>query len=230
MAEIFFGSDTQTITKKIKEVQAKHVGRVLKIELTEENFRQEIFNIGSTSLFGEEILFLVNFTECTIPELIDVIETHFDNPKVVFYSYENVDGKTKLGKFLTKAGTKLESKKENLSFKYCEELFNQNELATFETLESIRREEENLVGVFGALIYYLNNLINIFYNTNSSQKIFNFYQLKKVCSNYSEKELQKIASNFYQNDLKFKKGEINEEMMILHSTLFVLNLRHGSSQ
>jgi DNA polymerase III delta subunit len=222
MAKIFYGDDTIQIDKSIKKETSKSKTEVININLTKENYEEEIFNIGNLDLFGENILYVVNFTEFCNENLIPILDRFQKIENIIFYSYEKVDGKTKLGKFLNQNGQKITLSESSLNFSFCDKLFNQEREKALEVLDDIRRSGESLIGTFGALIFYLNNIVQISYQTKSSSKIFNQTFLTKISEKYNKEELAKITSIVYQNELRFKKGEINEEMLILHTMLSIL--------
>jgi len=85
------------------------------------------------------------------------------------------------------------------------------------------------VAIFGAMVYYFNSLVNVYFNTSLGQKNFNYRELKKISEKYDKKTLQEISSVLYQDELKFKKGQITDEMMVINSVLSVLKYGNHKS-
>ena len=69
------------------------------------------------------------------------------------------------------------------------------------------------------------NRVYLKFKTNASKSIFpsKMEMYKKAASSLTEEDIVKIHNILTQNEIKFKKGEISDEMFVLHSMNFILN-------
>ena len=69
------------------------------------------------------------------------------------------------------------------------------------------------------------NIVNLKFKTNSSKSIFpsKLEMYKKAANLLTEEDVIKIHNTLTQNEVKFKTGQISDEMFVLHSMNFILN-------
>lgn len=224
---ILAGSDISKISNTVNSSIKKYSFQTLNFNLTEENFSEILANLDTPSLFGDRILLIVDITE-TESELSEKFIEKAKEFKDLYVIYQKkLDSRTKLAKFLisNKALVYDEVAEAVSPFKFGELVLSQKVKEAYEEFNLLEKNEVDPVSIFSGIVTASRNLLNFSLGTNAKKSIFpksiSFFE--NLSKKYSIEDIKKIYGLLAENDLKFKRGEITEEMMVLSSMNYILN-------
>ena len=228
---ILAGTDISKIHQTVSNSIKKYSFEVLNYSLSDENFSEILGNLDTPNLFGERILTIVDVTESDS----ELTERFIDKTKEVKDLYiiyqKKLDSRTKFAKFLISNKALIYDIKEDLSpFEFGDLVLNQKVKESYLELKRLESNGADFVSLFSGIVTSSRNLLNYIYKTNARKSIFSnkLEMYKNLSKKFSEEDINKIYSMLTENDLKFKKGEISDEMLILSSMNFILN--YGSDK
>lgn len=224
---ILAGSDISKISNTVNSSIKKYSFQTMNFNLTEENFSEILANLNTPSLFGDRVLLIVDITETDN----DLSEKFIENAKefkdlYVIYQ-KKLDSRTKLAKYLisNKALIYDEEIEATSPFKFGELVLNQKIKEAYEELNTLEKNEVDYVSIYSGIVTACRNLLNFSFETSTKKSIFPksipFFQA--LSKKYSQEDIKKIYGLLAENDLKFKRGEITDEMMVLSSMNYILN-------
>jgi len=231
MRYFYYGNFESKINEKISELVSN--GNFVKIEypLNSENISEIISSMSSESLFGDKNLYSVDITDSEVEDIDAFFKIFPANCDVVVIHREELEKSSKILKIIPKDFTILEFKKNKTGniFSFTDYLLSGDINKTFSELSKL---EDNEVLIFNNIVSVARNLIGLKFDLGIKSKIIPFKVglYKKAVTYFSEEDLIVIFNNLALNDLRFKKGEINGEMLLLHSVnLFFIN-KNGSTK
>lgn len=217
---ILAGSDhgkiNQTISKSVKKYSFQEINFIL----GDENFSEILGTINTESLFGDRNLYVVDVTE-TDPELIEKFLDQVKEVKDLYIVYKSkLDSRTKLAKKLQSFGALVfDDKREVSPFKFGDLVVSKEFKSAYEEMIFLEKEGIEPISLFSGITTSMRNILNIKFNTKARKAIFpskiSFYE--KIAKNLTEEEVKNLYSKLAENDLKFKKGQIDEKMLIMSS-------------
>ena len=223
---ILAGDDISKISNTINSSVKKYSFQEVNTALNEDNFSEIIANLDTPSLFGERILTVVDITE-TESELSEKFIEKSKDIKDLYVIYQKkLDSRTKFAKYLISRKALLYELKEEISpFKFGELVVNNQTKEAYEEMKLLQEKGIDNISLFNGILTSCRNILNLKFDTNAKKSIFysrlSFFQ--NIASKLSQEDIKKIYSVLGENDLKFKRGEISEEMLILHTMNYILN-------
>lgn len=223
---ILAGDDISKITSAINSSIKKYEFQPINYSLNEENFSEIVGSLSTPSLFGERLLGIVDISECEY-EIVEKFIKHTKDIKDLCVLYQNkVDSRTKLAKLFTtnKALTYHQEKGPNV-FAFGEFVIQKNIKSAYLELEKLKKSGEDEVMIMSGINTAFRNLVNLKFKTSASKSIFpsKLEMYKKVSNSLKEEDIIKIHNTLAQNEIKFKRGEITNDMFLIHSMNFILN-------
>jgi DNA polymerase III delta subunit len=232
MKYFFYGNFEVKINDKISEIIKKNNFSKIEFSLNTENLEEILAGLFSLSLFNEKNLFVIDITNTKSEEIekfFSLLKGEFD---IAIYYRDDLPKTSKILKFLPKDFTILEFKKgsEGNVFNLSDSLISKDIKKSYLELKKLN---ENEVAVFNGVLSSFRGLFGLKFELYTKDKIvpFKIGLYKKAVENFDKEELKNIYNNFYYNDLKFKKGEITDEMLLLHTVnLFFLDQNANTKQ
>jgi len=222
---ILAGNDISKINNTVNSSIKKYSFQPINFILNEENFSEILGNIETPSLFGDRILTVVDITESDGDLAEKFIDKAKENKDLYVLYQKKLDSRTKFAKFLISNKAIVYEEKENLSpFEFGDLVVTQKFKESYEELKKLEEKGIEYISLFSGILVAMRNILNISFETNSAKSIFpgkkKFYN--DLTQRYSHKDIKKIYQKLYENDLKFKRGEITDEMMVLQSMNYIL--------
>lgn len=231
MKNFYYGNFESKINEKVSEIVIK--GNYLKSEfpLNSENISEILSGMSSESLFGDKNLYLIDITESETDDLEAFIKKIPANCDLIVVYKDELEKSSKILKIFPKDFSILEFKKTKSGniFSFTDYLLAGDVNKTFSELAKL---EDNEVLIFNNIVSVARNLLSLKFDLDTKSKIlpFKLGLYKKSVGYFSNEQLIYIYSCLANNDLRFKKGEINSEMLLLHSVnSFFLN-KNGSTK
>lgn len=231
MKYFFYGNFQTKLNEKISELVAKNQATKIEFNLEIENLNEIFVALGTSNLFGDTNIIVANISEAE-PELIENFFKNIsgENDLIVYYSDE-LEKSSKILKLIPKDFTLQEFKKSKTGniFNFTDYLLSKDMNKTYSELAKL---DEDGVLIFNNIIPIVRNLISLKKDLNQKNKIIPFKVglYKKMVEKYTEEELLDLYKNLYQNDLKFKSGEITNEMLVLHTVNSFFIKQNGSNK
>lgn len=229
MKYFFFGDFELKINQKISEIVTKNNFSRKYFDVEDENISEILAELSSENLFGDKNIYLVDITDTDIHSIQEFLKKIPSVCDLVVIYRDSLEKSSKILKSLPNDFTQLEFKKTKAGnvFNFVDSLVSKDISKTYSELSKL---EENEVLIFNNIVSAARSLISIKKDLNIKNKIIPFKVgfYKKNAEKYTVEELDEIYNNLHTNDLRFKKGEINAEMLLVHSVnLFFLN-KNGS--
>jgi len=223
---ILAGNDISKINNTVSTSIKKYSFQPINYSLSEENFSEILGSIETPSLFGERILVIVDITESDTELSEKFIEKTKENKDLYIIYQKKLDSRTKFAKFLQSNKVLIYDSVENTNpFDFGDLVLAQKVKESYEELKLLESKNLEYVSLFNGILNSTRNLMNTYYNTNSKKSIFpnkrNFYQT--LIEKYQEAGIKDIYQVLQENDLKLKRGEITDEMLVLRSMNYILN-------
>jgi len=228
---ILAGTDISKINNTVNSSIKKYSFEVTNYTLSEDNYAEITANLDTDNLFGERVLTVVDITE-TDPELSEKFISKTKEVKDLYILYQKkLDSRTKFAKFLISNKALLYDLKEDLSpFEFGELVLNQKIKESYFEFQKLESKGAEYVSIFSGIVTACRNLMNYIYKTNAKKSIFSnkigMYQT--LSKKFTDEDIKKIYSMLSENDLKFKRGEISEEMLVISSMNYILT--YGSNK
>jgi len=228
---ILAGNDISKINNTIKISIKKYSFEVTNYVLSVENYSEILGNLNTSNLFGERVLSVVDITDVEN----EISEKFIENSKEVKDLYvvyqKKLDSRTKFAKFLvSKKALVYELDEEIKPFEFGDFVVSRKSKEAYQEMINLEKKGIDKISLFSGILTSFRNILNIKFAANAKKSIFPskvpFYT--KISESLTSEDVIKIHSVLYENDLKFKKGEINEEMLVLHSMNYILN--YGSNK
>ena len=223
---ILAGDDISKISSTVNSSIKKYEFQPINYSLDEENFSEIVGSPETPSLFGERLLGIVDISDCEF-ELVEKFINQTKGIKDLYLLYQNkLDSRTKLAKLLISNKALIyDEEKGPSSFAFGDFVIQKNIKAAYLELEKLKKSGEEEVAIMSGITTAFRNLVNLKFKTNASKSIFpsKMEMYKKAASSLTEEDIVKIHNILTQNEIKFKKGEISDEMFVLHSMNFILN-------
>lgn len=231
MRNFYYGNFESKINEKVAEIVSK--GSFVKLEypLNSENISEIASAMASESLFGDKNLYYIDITESEVELIEDFIKRIPANCDLVLVYRDELEKSSKILKIISKDFLILEFKKSKVGniFSFTDYLLSGDINKTFSELSKL---DDNEVLIFNNIVSVARNLLGLKFDLGIKSKIipFKIGLYKKVVNNFSEQNLIDIYNNLALNDLRFKKGEINGEMLLLHSVNSFFINKNGSTK
>ena len=223
---ILAGDDISKISSTVNSSIKKYEFQPINYSLTEENFSEIVGSLETPSLFGERLLGIVDISECEF-ELVEKFISQTKDIKDLYLLYQNkLDSRTKLAKLLiSNKALIFDEEKGPSSFAFGDYVVQKNIKASYQELEKLKKAGEEEVAIMSGITTAFRNIVNLKFKTNSSKSIFpsKLEMYKKAANLLTEEDVIKIHNTLTQNEVKFKTGQISDEMLVLHSMNFILN-------
>ena len=223
---ILAGDDISKISSTVSSSIKKYEFQPINYSLTEENFSEIVGSLETPSLFGERLLGIVDISECEF-ELVEKFINQTKDIKDLYLLYQNkLDSRTKLAKLLiSNKALIFDEEKGPSSFAFGDYVVQKNIKASYQELEKLKKAGEEEVAIMSGITTAFRNIVNLKFKTNSSKSIFpsKLEMYKKAANLLTEEDVIKIHNTLTQNEVKFKTGQISDEMLVLHSMNFILN-------
>jgi DNA polymerase III delta subunit len=225
MKYFFYGNFEVKINEKISEIVVKNKFVKTEFSLNSDNLSETILALDTENLFGDKLLFVIDVTDSEIEVLENFLKMIPANCDLVITYRGDLEKSSKILKIIPASITTLEFKKSKLGnvFLFTDYLISKDLVKTYQELKKL---DDNEVLIFNNIVSVTRSLLGLKLNLDLKNKIlpFKISLFKKAAEKFSEEELKLIYNNLYLNDLKFKKGEITDEMLLLHSVnLFFIN-------
>lgn len=231
MKYFFFGDFELKINQKVSEIVTKNNFSRKYFEIEDENISEILAELSSENLFGDKNIYIVDVTEneiSTIQEFLKKIPPVCD---LIIVYRDTLEKSSKILKSVPSDISQLEFKKTKSGnvFAFVDSLVAQDITKTYLELSKL---DENEVLIFNNIVSAARSLLSIKKDLNIKNKIIPFKVgfYKKNSEKYTLEELEEIYNNLHTNDLKFKKGEINGEMLLLHSVNLFFLKQNGSTK
>ncbi len=225
MRNFYYGNFESKIREKISETVQK--GKFLKFEypLVPDNISEILSGIFSESLFGDKNIYVIDITESEFEDIEKFIQLISPVSEVIVIYRDDLDKNSKILKLFSKEFYTQEFKKSKTGniFSFTDSILLGDLNKTYLELKKL---DENEVLIFNNIVSVARNLLALKLDLSIKSKIipFKLGLYKKSIEYYSKQDLTNIYSNLAENDLRFKRGEINSEMLLLHSiNLFFIN-------
>ena len=229
MKLFYYGNFEIKISEKINELAIKNNLTKLKFDLDSENLSEIITSLSMESLFGDKNLIIVNGTESEFEVLESLFKQLPNSGSLILIINKDLEKSSKLLKLIPKSFTVQEIKqpKKGNIFSFTDQLLGDDISKTY--LELLKLSE-NEVLIFNNIISVGRNLLSLKLNFSTQSKIipFKLGLYKRALGNYNKEELYNIYNNLFINELKFKKGEINSEMLLIHSVNLFYIYKNGN--
>lgn len=225
MKYFFYGNFDVKINERISEITLKNNFVKNEFPLEEENLNEIISGMSSESLFGDKNLYVVDITETEIETLDNFLKIVPSNSDLIIVFRNELEKTSKILKIIPKEYVVQEFKKTKSGniFYFTDYLISKELNKTYAELNKL---DDNEVLIFNNIVSATRSLLGVKLDLDLKNKIppFKISLFKKAAEKFSEESLISIYNNLYLNDLKFKKGEITDEMLVLHSVnLFFIN-------
>jgi len=226
MAFFLYGDSLLKINDEIAKIYSKERHTKVLIELTEENYLDLGPKIFSENLFGDKYLYILDITDTenqTIEKFFSDKEAlKLDN--IVVICRKNLISSSKIIQIFKGCEIKeLKDTSENI-FELADLIISGDISKIYKEIEKHKKLEE--VYVFNMVVSGFRSVEYLILGMNQASKIppfkKGFYQ--KVAQNYNELKIKEISQKLFDLDLKFKTGEITEDML-LTSTILLFNKR-----
>jgi len=195
------------------------------------DFNEITVALNTSSLFGDKNTIVVNIFEVENEILESFLNNLSGDSDLIIYYPEELEKSSKKIKLFPRDFTILEFKKSKIGniFNFTDYLLSKDINKTYTELSKL---DEDGVLVFNNIIPIVRNLISLKKDLNLKTKIipFKLGLYKKMVEKYTYEELMDLYKNLYQNDLKFKSGEITNEMLVLHSVNCFFIKQNGSNK
>jgi DNA polymerase III delta subunit len=229
MKLFYYGNFEIKISEKINELALKNNLTKLKFDLDSENLSEIITSLSMESLFGDKNLIIVNGTESEFEVLESLFKQLPNSGNLILLINKDLEKSSKLLKLIPKSFTVQEIKqpKKGNIFSFTDQLLGDDISKTY--LELLKLSE-NEVLIFNNIISVGRNLLSLKLNLSTQSKIipFKLGLYKKALGNYNKEDLYNIYNNLFINELKFKTGEINSEMLLIHSVNLFYIYKNGN--
>ena len=226
MAFFLYGDSLLKINDEIAKIYSKEKYTKVLVELTEENYLDLGPKIFSENLFGDKYLYILDITD-TENQFIekffsDKEALKLDNIVVIYR--RNLISTSKIIQIFKGCEIKeLKDTAENI-FELADLIISGDISKVYKEIEKHKKLEE--VYVFNMVVSGFRSVEYLILGMNQASKIppfkKGFYQ--KVAQNYNELKIKEISQKLFDLDLKFKTGEITEDML-LTSTILLFNKR-----
>ena len=226
MAFFLYGDSLLKINDEIAKIYSKEKYTKVLVELTEENYLDLGPKIFSENLFGDKYLYILDITDTenqTIEKFFSDKEAlKLDN--IVVICRKNLISSSKIIQIFKGCEIKeLKDTSENI-FELADLIISGDISKVYKEIEKHKKLEE--VYVFNMVVSGFRSVEYLILGMNQASKIppfkKGFYQ--KVAQNYNEFKVKEISQKLFDLDLKFKTGEITEDML-LTSTILLFNKR-----
>jgi DNA polymerase III delta subunit len=226
MAFFLYGDSLLKINDEIAKIYSKEKYTKVLVELTEENYLDLGPKIFSENLFGDKYLYILDITDTenqTIEKFFSDKEAlKLDN--IVVICRKNLISSSKIIQIFKGCEIKeLKDTSENI-FELADLIISGDISKVYKEIEKHKKLEE--VYVFNMVVSGFRSVEYLILGMNQASKIppfkKGFYQ--KVVQNYNELKIKEISQKLFDLDLKFKTGEITEDML-LTSTILLFNKR-----
>ena len=226
MAFFLYGDSLLKINDEIAKIYSKEKYTKVLVELTEENYLDLGPKIFSENLFGDKYLYILDITDTenqTIEKFFSDKEAlKLDN--IVVICRKNLISSSKIIQIFKGCEIKeLKDTSENI-FELADLIISGDISKIYKEIEKHKKLEE--VYVFNMVVSGFRSVEYLILGMNQASKIppfkKGFYQ--KVAQNYNELKIKEISQKLFDLDLKFKTGEITEDML-LTSTILLFNKR-----
>lgn len=228
---ILTGNDISKINQTVSSSIKKYNFIPINFALTEESYSEILGNLGTSSLFGERNLVIVDITESE-PEVIEKFILNSESHTDLYVLYlQKLDSRTKLSKFLLSKKALVYNKEESPNSFYFGDLVVLGEsVKAYEELKKLESYGEKPLAINSGIITSFKNIIALKFKTNGIKSIYSNLKsrLEVRANNLSEGDVLQIQSTLFYNELKFKRGEITESMMLI-SNMNTL-LKYGSAK
>jgi DNA polymerase III delta subunit len=100
----------------------------------------------------------------------------------------------------------------------------------YQEFSNLEKKGIEMISLFSGINTSFRNILNIKFQTNAKKSIFSnkLGMYKLVSDKLTEDDVKKIYSMLADYDLKFKRGEISEEMLVTYTMNYILN--YGSNK
>ena len=218
MKYFFYGDFELKINQKISEIVTKNNFERKYYDTEGADISEILSELGSENLFGDKNIYIIDITETDIETILNFFKFIPENCEIVIVYKDTLEKSSKILKNLPKNISILEFKKSKSG-----NIFNFTDFVVAKDIAKsyleLSKLEENEVLIFNNIVSAGRSLLALKADLNIKSKIIPFKVgvYKKNYEKYTFEELKDLYNNLYKNDLKFKKGEINGEMLLLHS-------------
>ena len=231
MKLFLYGNFEVKILEKISEITLKNNFSKIEYSLSLENISEILSGLSSISLFGEKNLFVIDISESELEELEEFLKAIPTDSELILICKRELEKSSKILKLIPKEFTFFEfnQSKGGNTFLFTDLLMSKDLTKTYIELNKLT---ENKILIFNNIVSMTRSLLGLKYDLDLKNKIipFKVSLFKKNVEKYSVEELKNIFNNLCKNDLRFKKGEINEDMLLLHSINLFFDNKNGNSK
>ncbi len=226
MAFFLYGDSLLKINDEIAKIYYKEKYTKVLVGLTEENYLDIGPKIFSENLFGDNYLYILDITDTDT----QIIEKFFSDKEIikleniVVLFRKNLISTSKILQIFK--GFEIKELKETSEsiFELADLIISGDISKVYKEIDKHKKLEE--VFVFNMVVSGFRNVEYLIFGMNQVSKIppfkKSFYQ--KISQNFDKLKVKEISQKIFDLDLKFKTGEITEDML-LTSIILLFNKR-----
>lgn len=221
MSYFLYGSDEKYLNDFIDKYRAENSFVYKKYDLTNENL-DEIFNsISSESLFGEKLLYIIDITN-TDEDIVFMLSSRLRKNSlekssniIILYSGDLISRSKLLSSFEGFTFKNYKYEKPEI-YKLTDLIIAGNLKDIYEELSKLGASNVDEIHVFNLIVSAFRSVEYLCLDLEQKKSIppfkKNFYE--KVSKRFNVSQIKDISQKLFEIDLKFKTGELTEDMVL----------------
>lgn len=225
MKTLLFGTDQVKVLEtlvKLKQKYSKEQTYELAGQLSTDDFQQYLQGI---SMFGldELICWRVNKKTEINEDILELIKDEVTK-NIILVLYENLPKNSKLFKFFDSAQQFVIDEKEKI-FPLLDAISQKKTKMCVSIYQKLIKQKNDPIYINSMLFYQFKNIIHARFKTQTFATINPFVKsrLTPSINNFSNLECVNIIKEIYAVDLRLKTTNLNNEVLVLHLILKIVN-------
>lgn len=221
MAYFLYGSNQKDLKDFIKKYKDKNDFLTKEFEVSEENLEEILISILSESLFGEKFLYIIDITNSSEETIFSLAKRLKKESKenstnvIVQYSDDLVSRSKILTSFDGFTFENFKNEKPEI-YKLVDFIISGNLKEVYTEITRLGISNVDEIHIFNLVVSGFRSIEYFCLDLDQKKSVLpfkkNFYE--KLSGRYTDSEIKNISQKLFEMDLKFKTGELTEDMVL----------------
>jgi DNA polymerase III delta subunit len=221
MAYFLYGSNQKDLKDFIKKYKDKNDFLTKEFEVSEENLEEILISILSESLFGEKFLYIIDITNSSEETIFSLSKRLKKESKenstnvIVQYSDDLISRSKILTSFDGFTYENFENEKPEI-YKLVDLIISGNLKEVYTEITRLGISNVDEIHIFNLVVSGFRSIEYFCLDLDQKKSVLpfkkNFYE--KLSGRYTASEIKNISQKLFEMDLKFKTGELTEDMVL----------------